>query len=68
MNDEAFTLSIHKFLQTVGASSLREIEQAVMKAIAARMIGGGETLAATMRLQIPELQLEYKFDREFRLE
>ena len=68
MNDETFNLSIRKFLKTVGVSSQREIEQAVAKAMAARTIGGGETLAATMRLQIPGLQLDVNFDGEITLE
>ena len=68
MNDETFNLSIRKFLKTVGVSSQREIEQAVAKAIAARTISGGETLPATMRLQIPGLQLDVNFDGEVRLE
>jgi len=68
MNDETFNLSIRKFLKTVGVSSQREIEQAVAKAMAARTIGGNETLAATMRLQIPGLQLDVNFDGEVRLE
>lgn len=68
MNDETFNISLRKFLKTVGVSSQREIEQAVAKAIAARTIGGGETLPATMRLQIAGLQLDVHFDGEIRLE
>ena len=68
MNDETFNLSIRKFLKMVGVGSQREIEQAVAKAIAARTISGGETLPATMRLQIPGLQLDVKFDGEITLE
>ena len=59
---------MRKFLKTVGMRSQREIEQAVAKAIAARTIGRGETLAATMRLQISVLQLDVTFDGEVRLE
>ncbi len=68
MNDETFNLSIRKFLKTVGVSSQREIEQAVAKAMAARTISGGETLPATMRLQIPGLKLDVNFDGEVKLE
>jgi Family of unknown function (DUF6494) len=68
MNDETFNLSIRKFLKTVGVNSQREIEQAVAKAIAARTISGSEALPATMRLQIPGLQLDVNFDGEIRLE
>ena len=55
-------------MKTVGVSSQREIEQAVAKAIAAGTISGGETFAATMRLQIPALMLDVTFDGEVRLE
>ena len=68
MNDETFNLSIRKFLKTVGVNSQREIEQAVAKAMAARTINGAETFAATMRLQIPALQLDVDFEGEVKLE
>ena len=68
MNDETFNLSIRKFLKMVGVSSQREIEQAGAKAIAAGTIGGGKTLAATTRLQIPALALDVTFDGDVRLE
>jgi hypothetical protein len=68
MDQETFNLSIRKLLKTVGVSSQREIEQAVAKAIAAGTIGGAETLAATMTLQIPALHLELRFDGEVKLQ
>jgi hypothetical protein len=34
MNDDAFNMSIRKFLKTVGVHSQREIEAAVQKALA----------------------------------
>jgi hypothetical protein len=68
MDQETFNLSIRKFLKTVGVSSQREIEQAVAKAIAAGTIGGDETLAATMTLQVAGLQLKVQFDGEIQLQ
>ena len=68
MNDETFNLSIRKFLKTVGVGSQREIEQAVAKAIAGRTVIGSEAFPATMRLQIPALELDVNFDGEIRLE
>ena len=68
MDQEAFNLSIRKFLKTVGVGSQREIEQAVAKAIASGTISGGETLAATMTLQIAALRLEVRFDGEIKLQ
>jgi hypothetical protein len=68
MNDETLNLSIRKFLKTVGVNSQREIEQAVASAMASRTIGAGRTFPATMRLQVPGLQLDVSFDGEIRLE
>jgi hypothetical protein len=68
MNDETFNLSIRKFLKMVGVSSQREIEQAVAKAVAAGTIKGTETFTATVRLQIPSLDLDVDFDGAIQLE
>jgi hypothetical protein len=68
MDQETFNLSVRKFLKTVGVNSQREIEQAVAKAIADGTIGGTETLAATMTLQIGKLQLNVPFDGDIQLQ
>lgn len=68
MDEEAFNISIRKFLKMVGVSSQREIEQAVAKAVAARAIAGTEAFPAKMTLDIPGLQLAVQFDGEIRLE
>jgi hypothetical protein len=68
MDQETFNLSVRKFLKTVGVTSQREIEQAVTKAIGDGEIGGTETLAATMTLQIGKLQLNVPFDGDIQLQ
>ena len=68
MDDDAFNLSIRKFLKMVGVSSQREIEQAVARAMSARTVTGNETLPASMTLAIPGLQLSVKFDGAIQLE
>jgi hypothetical protein len=68
MDDETFNLSIRKFLKLVGVSSQREIEHAVEKAIAAKILSGDETLAAVMALEIPALGLKVNFDGEIKLQ
>ena len=65
MNEEAFNISIRKFLKMVGVSSQREIEQAVAKAVAAGE--KGTSFPATMGLEIPGLKLDVKFDGEINL-
>jgi hypothetical protein len=67
MDDETLNLSIRKFLKMVGVSSQREMEQAVAKAVAAGAIAGTETLAATMTVEIPALQLKVKFVGDIKL-
>lgn len=68
MDEEAFNISIRKFLKMVGVSSQREIEQAVARAVAAGAIAGTETLPAKMTLEIAGLQLHVPFDGEIRLQ
>jgi hypothetical protein len=62
MDQEAFNISMRKFLKTVGVGSQREIEQAVAGAMASGAIAGTEALAATMTLEIAALKLKVKFD------
>jgi hypothetical protein len=68
MNDEAFNISIRKFLKVVGVSSQREIEQAVAKGIGDGKLRGNEALPAKMTLRIDALGLDVSFDGEIRLE
>lgn len=68
MDDEAFNVSIRKFLKLVGVNSQREIERAVAKAISDGTIGGNETLPARMTLEIAALKLRVEHDGEIKLE
>lgn len=68
MDQDAFNISIRKFLKMVGVSSQRDIEQAVSKAVAEGAITGTETLPAKMTLQIAGLKLDVQFDGEIRLQ
>lgn len=68
MDQDAFNISIRKFLKMVGVSSQRDIEQAVAKAVAEGAITGTETLPAKMTLQIAGLKLDVQFDGEIRLQ
>ena len=53
MNEDTFNMEIRKYLKTVGITSQREIEQAVYKAIESGELGGAETLAVKMTLDVP---------------
>ena len=65
--DEAFNLSIRKFLKTVGVGSQREIEQAIQDAMRRQVLTGRECLTAKMTLEIPAVGLSVPFDGEIRL-
>jgi hypothetical protein len=68
MNDEAFNMSIRKFLKTVGVNSQLSVEKAVRKAVAEGKLKGNETFPAAMTLTVGKLNLEVKFDGEIKLE
>jgi hypothetical protein len=68
MNDEAFNMSIRRFLKVVGIRSQTEIERAVTKALAEGRIKGDAALPARMRLTIDGVELDITLDGEIRLE
>ncbi|MGH8750714.1 MAG: DUF6494 family protein [Burkholderiales bacterium] len=68
MNNEAFNMSIRKFLKTVGVRSQHEIEQAVTQALAQGKLSGKKSLPASMNLRIGEINLDVKFDGEISVE
>ena len=68
MNQDAFNMSIRKFLKTVGVHSQREIEAAVQKAMASGKLKGNESFPAKMTLRIEALGLEVAFEERITLE
>jgi hypothetical protein len=68
MDDEAFNISLRKFLKMVGVSSQREMEQAVARALQDQAIAGTESFPARMTLEVPGLKLQVHFDGEIRLQ
>ena len=68
MNQDAFNMSIRKFLKHVGVHSQREIEAAVEKAIAAGKLKGNETLPAKMTLTLGGTDLTVTFEDKITLE
>jgi len=67
MEQEAFNLSMRKFLKMIGVNSQREIEQAVQTALQQTKLSGTEALTAKMTLEIPAIGLKVPFDGELRL-
>jgi hypothetical protein len=68
MNDEAFNMSIRRFLKVVGIRSQTEIERAVARAVTEGKIKGDAVLPASMRLTINGVGLDIVLDGEIRLE
>ena len=68
MNEDAFNMSIRKFLKMVGVRSQHEIEQAVAKAMADGRLKGDETLPAKMTLTVNGVDLSVSFDGEIYLD
>jgi hypothetical protein len=62
MNDDAFNLSIRKFLKMVGVSSQREIEHAIGAAIQEGRISGNESFPVRMTLEMEGVKLRVVFD------
>ena len=68
MNEEAFNLSIRKFLKQFGVGSQREIELAVQKALESGKLRGGETIPARATLRIEPLGVEFTTESDIALE
>lgn len=58
MNEDAFNMSVRKFLKKVGVTSQREIEQAVRDALNAQKIDDQAKLTATVRLTVDGVDLD----------
>ena len=68
MNEEAFNMSIRRFLKSVGVRSQSEIERAVQKAMAEGKLKCNEGFPARMQLKIDSIGLDVTLDGEIRLE
>jgi len=68
MDEEAFNISIRKFLKMVGIGSQREIERAVAKAIETRAITDKDgPFPITMTLRSEALGIDETFDGDIEL-
>lgn len=67
MNDEAFNLSLRKFLKTFGVTAQREIERAVQTALAEGRLAGRQSLTARATLRIEAVGLEETIEGEIAL-
>jgi hypothetical protein len=67
MNEDAFNISIRKFLKVVGVTSQREIEQAVREAVESGKLKGSEKLSAKVVLTIDAIGLKHEVEEEIKL-
>jgi len=68
MNEDAFNMSIRKFLKTLGVTAQREIEQAVREALASGRLDGVEKLDAVASIVVRDAELELEVKGEIMLE
>lgn len=62
MNEDAFNMSIRKFLKTVGVTSQREIEAAVRDAIANGKLADGASVSVKATITIESLGISREID------
>jgi hypothetical protein len=67
MDDDAFNMSVRKFLKKVGVTSQREIEKAVRDAVAAGRLQGSETLPVKVELTLGKIGLSLQIDGELEI-
>ena len=67
MNDEAFNMSLRKFLKVVGVTAQQEMERAGREAVADGRLKGTETLTAKVVLSIEEAGLNHTVDGKIAL-
>ena len=67
MDEEAFNLSVRRFLKKLGVTSQREIELAVREALDSGGLGGNETLHARAVVTVDGVEREIVVDGEIAL-
>jgi hypothetical protein len=68
MNEDAFNMSLRKFLKKVGITSQREIEEAVRAAVAGARLKGSEALTAKVTLTVGGVDLKVEIEGAIELE
>lgn len=68
MDEDAFNMSLRKFLKQVGVTSQREIETAVRAGIESGALAGRKSVTARMTLRLEGLDLEHVIESRIELE
>ena len=67
LDEDTFNLEVRKLLKTFGVGAQREIEKAVDEAVAEGRLTGDETLSASIRLEVPDIDLSLTTEGEISL-
>lgn len=67
MDEDAFNMSLRKFLKKVGVTSQREIEQAVRAALESGSLNGQSSVQAKVTLKIEAIGLTQDIDGEINI-
>ena len=67
MDEEAFNLSVRKFLKKLGVTAQREIEQGVREQLGDGRLKGGETLPARATVSVEGLEREIVIEGQIAL-
>ena len=67
MNEDTFNMAVRKFLKNVGATSQREIENAVREAVKGGHLAGNEKLKTCVTLEVEGVSLELVIEDEIAL-
>jgi hypothetical protein len=67
MNEDAFNLSIRKFLKQFGVTAQREIEHAVQRAVEGGRLQGTEKIPVRASLTLDGLVSDFRVDGEIQL-
>ena len=68
MNEDAFNMSVRKFLKKIGITAQREIENAVREALSKGSLTGKEKVPARVTLALGQTGLNLIIDGEIELE
>lgn len=68
MDDDAFNMSVRKFLKKVGVTAQREIEGAVRDGLSGGRLKGGETIAARATITLDGLNKDIVITSDISLE
>jgi hypothetical protein len=67
MDEDRFNKTIRSFLKEVGVTAQREIEKSVREALREGRLQDGETLLATMTLELGAIGLKHVVEGEIKL-